>query len=120
MSLEVKALKYGEIPRQTIELAVEIGSPAATVRYRDEKDIEDGDRILMQTPEGEEIGLARVIEARHVQARDALGVIMRNGAVYSAGSLPRLMASLNHHYDEVIFPTDRVKVIIFAPEVKDD
>lgn len=110
---QLKRLKCAEGPRLTATTAHQEGKEAATVRYEDEKEISEGDRLALETEEEEPFATAEVTAVKETFAWRAYPAIRERDAVYGSGSTAHLIASLNHHYEDTIWPSTRVKVILY-------
>lgn len=109
-------VKYGKQPKQTAETAYNREVVAATVRYDVEKGIESGDKLAMLTGEGDQFGIATVVDVETAQAVDALDVIEDREAQYAIESDSELISKLNDYYGEdttAIFPHTKVKIIFY-------
>lgn len=112
----MKYLKYAPSPRETASEAYKSDRLGATVRYADEKGIEEGDDIMMLTEDGVLFGIASVVVVNDVEVYSALSYISHVGAVYGHDGRHELLEALNSHYDGVLGMDTRVKVILYDVE----
>lgn len=94
------------------EMHVLDGSKTATVRYNDEKDIQEGD-VLKCKADGEPFARVEVTNVEIAEVRKAPDLIRRMGEKHGADNWQELKEGLNVHYDEQIHATTNVKVIAF-------
>lgn len=115
---ERKRLKFDRGPTTTLTVAYEIRSLAATIRYDDEKGIEEGDELeIVRAHSGDELGTATVEHAEAVPVRRSLDVVTMYWAEYGIETPDRLVSRLNDYYDDVIDMTTEVKVLILDPDL---
>lgn len=113
-----KTLKFYRGPSTTLAIADECDRLAATVRYGDEKGIEEGDTLrCLCARTGEEIGTATVENTETVRVRKALDVVTGWWAEYGIETADRLADRLNGYYDERITRETDVKVMILNPDM---
>lgn len=117
---ERKSLKFASGPSTTLALADKNDSLAATIRYEDERGIEEGDTLDALSSHTEEVmGEVEVKHTEIVPAGEALGVVRRHSATYGSDSVDKLISELNKYYDEPLGLSTEVKVIIMAPDMGD-
>lgn len=87
----------------------------ATVRYDDEKGIQEGDRLKL-TVGGEPLVRARCVGAATTPVIDALRTVRELGGTHTAPDWGTLLGTLNEFYDDRLFSTTMVKVIVFEIE----
>lgn len=107
-------LKFGVDPERTAIRSYHMDSCGATVRYDDEKDIAQGDRLKMTRPDGSLIGYANVLSISRVRVWEAMDIIRQSGAVYSCDYSRELLDTLREHYTKPIGPNNKVKVIVYS------
>lgn len=113
-----KALKFAAGPSTTLALADKTDSLAATIRYDDEKGIQEGDFIrIVSAQTGDHEGAAEVTHTETVPVRRALDVVRMHWAEYGIQSIDRLVSELNDYYDDTIDLSSEVKVIILNPSL---
>lgn len=111
-------LKFGSGPSTTLAIADRCDRLAATVRYDDEKGIEEGCELnVLSAHSGEKMGEASVEHAEMVPVRRALDVVSGWYAEYGIETPDQLVSALNKYYDEAITPQTEVKVIILNPDL---
>lgn len=89
------------------------GDKDVTVRYDDEKGIEEGDTLILTGPDGDPFAEAEVEHTSVLEAEVAYHYIVAWGRNYPHNSVGSLVEALNHHYDaDIDWETD-VKVILF-------
>lgn len=113
----VKKLKFAERPQETLELGERTGSNVATVRYADEKDIAEGDTLVLADTDGNRIGTATVEHAEVVPLNQAIDVIRGWWAEYHIQHPSTLEDVLNGYYEDPIESATRVKVIVLNPDL---
>lgn len=87
---------------------------AATTRYDDEKNIEEGDTLEIAKAESGIVGgYADVRHVEMVELRDVLATIVKYDAMYAIDSYADLISAMHAYYDASITATTYVKVIIY-------
>lgn len=84
----------------------------ATVRYNDDKDIQEGDMLKCKAG-GEPFARVEVTAVELAEVRKAPDLIRRMAERHGADDWQDLKDSLNQFYDDQIFATTNVKVIVF-------
>lgn len=114
-----KALKFDSGPTTTLAIADASDRLAATTRYQDEKNIEEGEEIdVLAAKGGEQFGVATVEHTEILPAREVLDVVTLWWAEYEPETLGQLLEELNSYYDDEITATTEVKVIILNPDLE--
>jgi len=114
-----KALKFDSGPTTTLAIAEATDRLAATTRYQDEKNIEEGDEINVLAAEtGEQFGVATIEHTEVLPARKVLDVVTLWWAEYEPETLDHLLYELNTYYDDEITAATEVKVIILNPDLE--
>lgn len=85
----------------------------ATVRYNDEKEIDEGDIVKFKVPDGTPFDRANITNVEIAEVRKAPEIIRRMGENHLAEDWKTLRDELNEYYDDQIFATTNVKVITF-------
>lgn len=109
----MKRLKFGSQPRATASIAYKHNNLAATVRYNDERDIQKGNKLKLCKQNGEVFGQACVVDTIECPAYAAYPEIRKLGVEYPSAGTDYMMSTLNHHYDDTIWPDTEVKIIIY-------
>jgi len=88
------------------------GSKTTTVRYNDEKDIQKED-VLKCKADGKPFARVDVANVEIAEVRKVPDLIRRMGERHGADDWKKLRESLNHFYEDDIYATTDVKVIVF-------
>lgn len=115
---EEKPLKFAYAPMVIVEIAAIEGDEVATVRFADEKDLQEGDRLQLLTEKGEPFGTADVTGTAEVAAATATARIEQRGARYGIESTELLISTLNDFYAAEIGAMTEVKVVFLDPELR--
>lgn len=111
-------LKFASEPLSRLTLAYKWNKLGATVRYEDEKNIQEGDRLNIISAYGEKkMGEADVEHTEMVEVRRALDVINGWHAEYSINTREYLVSRLHDFYGGPMSLTTTVKVIILNPDM---
>lgn len=94
------------------EMHILDGLKTSTVRYNDEKDIQEGDIIKCKS-EGRPFARVETTNVEIAEVRKVPELIRRMGEKHGADSWSELKEMLNHFYDDYIHATTDVKVIVF-------
>lgn len=118
---EPTELKFAHGPQTTLSFADYSDRIAATIRYEDERGIEDHDEIeVVDADTGEKKGEATVVHAREMQLRGALRAAKNMGAVYGHDSIDSLVTAMNGFYEDTIDAGTEVKLILLDPEMGEE
>ncbi len=93
---------------------IQRGEKTATIRYGDEKEISDGDRLRFITPDETLIGYATAHVVEMTTVREAPRRVAALDAKHGADSWRELRDSLETYYDDDITAATPVKLIIFS------
>lgn len=109
-----KELKFSESAESTIRQAHYFEELGATIRYNDEKNISEGDRLKMVRTNNEIIGYATVKETVISQLWAAIAEIqVRGNIAYGINHSIQLKKEMNRYYDSDIEALTNVKIIIY-------
>lgn len=112
--IESVELKFSDSAIRTARRSWYENQKAATVRYNDEKEIDEHTRLKMvRSDTGELIGYANVRKTIVVSAWKALSVINKEGAMYQLDHSTELMDMLGVYYGIGVGPMSRVKIIFY-------
>lgn len=92
---------------------IHLGTKTATVRYNDEKDISEGDLLKCKKPNGRPFARVKVTDVEIAAVRKVPDLIKRMGENHGADDWQELKAAMNTYYDDQVYATTDVKVIVF-------
>lgn len=112
--VESTKLKFGYEPTRTAKISYYEDRLAATVRYEDEKGIDEGTRLKMIHADSNDfIGYANVIKIKTVSVWEVIGIIDREDAIYGMNYTHELINKLSKYYFIGVGPMTEVKVIFY-------
>lgn len=112
--IESTKLKFGYTPARTARQSYYEDRLGATIRFKDEKNIELNTKLKMiRSDTGKLIGYANVRKIHILPVWNALDVIHRTGAIYGIDHTDNLIEELQKYYSSKIGPLTEVKVIFY-------
>lgn len=112
--IESTKLKFGYTPARTARQSYYEDRLAATVRHKDEKEIDENTRLKMIRADTDNlIGYANVRKTRVVPVWKVLGLISKKGAIYGIDHTIELVNQLREYYSKEIGPKTEVKIIFY-------
>lgn len=107
-------LKFGNEPFYTVMQSYTRQCLAATIRYDDEKNIEEGDTLeIAKAKTGIVEAYADVRHVEMIELRNALSIVDKHRAIYPIDSYADLISAMHTYYDASITATTYVKVILY-------
>lgn len=114
-------LKFDGKALETLTLAANARTEAATIRFNDEKNIQQGTVLSARPAETPNVEIA-VLDVTCVVTCPlwrAVDIINARNALYGSSTATEAVISLNKHYRHVS-PTETVKVIFYVPLMDSD